>query len=103
MISSVIVDGWWNYNIDGHSCILQYSPSESGISWGKLNSREQYLVDHVKPCHPQVPCSVLKGQIPEDKTLQESDSSGFESRGKIGVKNENNPEVYNEIFQVQPR
>ena len=36
----------------------------------------------------------------EDSTLQESDPSGFESRGKIGARNENNPQVYNEIFQV---
>ena len=36
----------------------------------------------------------------EDNVLQESDPSGFESRGKIGARNENNPQVYNEIFQV---
>ena len=43
---------------------------------------------------------MLKGQRPEDKARPESDSSVFEPRGKIGAKNENNPHVYNEIFQV---
>ena len=44
---------------------------------------------------------MLKGQRPEDKARPESDSSVFEPRGKIGAKNENNPHVYDEIFQVE--